>query len=272
VAIEAAGSVADALTGEPSAAERAAALSALPLTGHADALGALSAALERGGVCVVRGPAGSGRTRVVREAVARVQAGRAQRGLPVPTYRRAARLPSDALGTDTLLHVEAADGIATSEAAAFVRAAELEGHALSLVLESSPQTPLPAGVATVIELAPLSEGELRRLVEHALPGTRVPPALMREAMAVSSGLSGRLCELLSELLRRGLDPGRPQSLRALGSEGSSTLPVIPGAARALVELLVVGGGERGRAAVQRLLDEAWERRLIPKAITAEFSA
>jgi 1,4-dihydroxy-6-naphthoate synthase len=30
-------------------------------------------------------------------------------------------------------------------------------------------------------------------------------------------------------------------------------------------------GERGRAAVQRLLDEAWEKRLIPKKIDAEFS-
>jgi 1,4-dihydroxy-6-naphthoate synthase len=30
-------------------------------------------------------------------------------------------------------------------------------------------------------------------------------------------------------------------------------------------------GERGRAAVKRLLDEAWEQRLIPKKIDAEFS-
>jgi 1,4-dihydroxy-6-naphthoate synthase len=31
-------------------------------------------------------------------------------------------------------------------------------------------------------------------------------------------------------------------------------------------------GERGRAAVQRLMDEAWAKRLIPKPVTAEFSA
>jgi 1,4-dihydroxy-6-naphthoate synthase len=31
-------------------------------------------------------------------------------------------------------------------------------------------------------------------------------------------------------------------------------------------------GDRGRAAVQRLLDEAWQKRLIPKPVTAEFSA
>jgi 1,4-dihydroxy-6-naphthoate synthase len=31
-------------------------------------------------------------------------------------------------------------------------------------------------------------------------------------------------------------------------------------------------GDRGRAAVQRLMDEAWEKRLIPKPVTVEFSA
>jgi 1,4-dihydroxy-6-naphthoate synthase len=31
-------------------------------------------------------------------------------------------------------------------------------------------------------------------------------------------------------------------------------------------------GDRGRTAVQRLMDEAWEKRLIPKPVTAEFSA
>jgi len=31
-------------------------------------------------------------------------------------------------------------------------------------------------------------------------------------------------------------------------------------------------GDRGRAAVQRLMDEAWEKRLIPKPVTVEFSS
>jgi 1,4-dihydroxy-6-naphthoate synthase len=31
-------------------------------------------------------------------------------------------------------------------------------------------------------------------------------------------------------------------------------------------------GERGRAAVQRLMDDAWAKRLIPKPITVEFSS
>ena len=38
-----------------------------------------------------------------------------------------------------------------------------------------------------------------------------------------------------------------------------------------VNELTLQYGERGRTAVQRLLDEAWEKRLIPKKIDAEFS-
>ena len=31
-------------------------------------------------------------------------------------------------------------------------------------------------------------------------------------------------------------------------------------------------GDRGRTAVQRLLDEAWQKRLIPEKVDVEFSA
>src|SRR5262245_53818992 len=39
-----------------------------------------------------------------------------------------------------------------------------------------------------------------------------------------------------------------------------------------VNELTLDYGPRGREAVQRLLDEAWDRRLIPRQITAEFSS
>ena len=39
-----------------------------------------------------------------------------------------------------------------------------------------------------------------------------------------------------------------------------------------VNELTLDYGDRGRAAVQRLMDEAWKHRLIPKPITVEFSA
>jgi 1,4-dihydroxy-6-naphthoate synthase len=39
-----------------------------------------------------------------------------------------------------------------------------------------------------------------------------------------------------------------------------------------VNELTLDYGERGRAAVRRLFDEAWEKRLIPKRIEVEFSS
>jgi 1,4-dihydroxy-6-naphthoate synthase len=39
-----------------------------------------------------------------------------------------------------------------------------------------------------------------------------------------------------------------------------------------VNELTLQYGDRGRQAVQRLMDEAWEKRLIPKPVTVEFSA
>jgi 1,4-dihydroxy-6-naphthoate synthase len=39
-----------------------------------------------------------------------------------------------------------------------------------------------------------------------------------------------------------------------------------------VNELTLEYGERGRAAVQRLMDEAWNTRLIPKQVHVEFSA
>lgn len=39
-----------------------------------------------------------------------------------------------------------------------------------------------------------------------------------------------------------------------------------------VNELTLDYGDRGREAVQRLMDEAWEKRLIPKPVTVEFSA
>jgi predicted solute-binding protein len=39
-----------------------------------------------------------------------------------------------------------------------------------------------------------------------------------------------------------------------------------------VNELTLEYGERGRAAVQRLMDVAWEKRLIPKQVVVEYSS
>jgi transcriptional regulator with GAF, ATPase, and Fis domain len=236
----------------PSPAERAAAVAALPLTGHAQALRALTAAVAQGGAVAVTGAPGSGRSRVVREAVREVQLARVQAGARVPTYRAVARLSSDPIEVDTVLHVAEGDGVDAEQVTALLASAAVEGCALSLVLERS--APL-AGVAEVA-LSPLGEGEVRRLLEHALPGARVGSPLVREALAVSAGLSGRLCRVVAHGLALGLDMSRAPSLRALGAALQEGAPQLPAAARELADLLIVAGGELGPSAAQAALGSA----------------
>ncbi len=251
----------------PSAAERALAVSALPFTGHAAALDALSAALARPGLCVVVGPRGSGRSRLVREAVRRVQLARLQAGASVPTYRACERLPEGPLGADSVLHVLDADAVGAADAAAALRAAYVEGRSLALVLERSDRAgplaqplggdgELPQPHAAEVALEPLPEGDLRHLLEHALPGMRVSATLLREAMAVSGGLSGRLCRVLAQGLAASTDMSRASNLRAVGSAPAGDGAGLPEAARELAELLAIAGGELGPAAAQAALGSA----------------
>jgi transcriptional regulator with GAF, ATPase, and Fis domain len=234
----------------PAPAERALAMAALPLVGHGTELDALVAALSEGLPCVVSGPSGSGRTRLVREAVRRLQSERLSAARPIPTYREVERLPQDALELDTVLHVAAGDAVSVEDARSFLQAAAIEGRALALVLERS--APLGAELGLTLALAPLGEGELRRLLEQALPGTRASAALVREAMAATGGLAGRLCRVLARGLAAGIDVSRGSSLRALGAEAGA-LEALPEAARELAELLCVAGGELEHAAAEAAL-------------------
>jgi serine/threonine-protein kinase PknK len=248
VLVHAAGGGADDV---PSPAERALAVAALPLVGHAGALDALVAALAAGSTCAVWGPPGSGRTRLVREAVRRLQSARLSASLPIPSYRETERLPQEALGLDTVLHVTGGDAVSADQARAVLQAADIEGRALALVLERS--APLGDGLAVEVALAPLGEGELRRLLEQALPGVRASAPLVREAMTVSGGLAGRLCRVLARGLAAGIDVSRGASLRALGADAQVGIDALPAPARDLAELLCVAGGELEHAAAEAVL-------------------
>jgi 1,4-dihydroxy-6-naphthoate synthase len=74
--------------------------------------------------------------------------------------------------------------------------------------------------------------------------------------SIAYGLSHRQ-EALDHALQYGRGLDRSQADRFVGM---------------YVNDLTLDYGERGRAAVQRLLSEAWERRLIPRQVTAEFSS
>ena len=231
--------------------ERAVALQALPLVGQRAAFDALCAALERpeqrgqlrAALVSVVGPRGSGRSRLVREVIGALQARAVAAGQPLPSYDAQQRLPQRAYGAACVLHVAGGDEAEPEQAAALIRAAAIDGCTLAVVLERS--APL-AGADAEVTLAALGEGDLRKLLEHALPGTRVNAALVREALALSGGLAGRLCHVLAQALRAGSDPSRPQALRALAEATPAEAPgsaVVPAEGRELAELLAVAGGE-----------------------------
>ncbi len=74
--------------------------------------------------------------------------------------------------------------------------------------------------------------------------------------SIAYGLSHR-AEALDHAMRFGRGLDRPRADRFVGM---------------YVNDLTLDYGERGRTAVQRLLDEAWQQRLIPKPVRVEFSS
>ena len=83
------------------------------------------------------GPAGSGRSRLVREAVRELQAARVQAGARVPTYRMLGVYPMCRSRSTPCLHVQDGDAVSAEDAAALLAAAAVEGCMLALVLERS---------------------------------------------------------------------------------------------------------------------------------------
>lgn len=107
----------------------------LPLVGHGDELRLLATQLEGVGVLQVCGPPGSGRSRVVREAVRAVQ---------LSCARRAEQVPSFAVGLDGLdrlaqapliVHVPAAAAGESERAARLAAAQRRAGASVRLVFE-----------------------------------------------------------------------------------------------------------------------------------------
>jgi transcriptional regulator with GAF, ATPase, and Fis domain len=232
---------------EPSPMERALAVHALPFAGSEDTLARLVAALAKGGVIAVSGPSGSGRSRLVTEAVRRHQRARAMAGTGVPTRLRVeSRLPDEPLRHDTILHVESADEVTGEAARALVRAARIAGIDAAVVLERT----VPVEADAAVELGPVSDASLASLVAAAFGG-EPDRELVHACREASGGLPGRLCRLLATGWAGGLDPSRPETVRDLGSQyvASATTPHIPEDARAVAELAALLGGELDRPAL-----------------------
>ena len=227
-----------------SAKERALAVSALPFVGQPQARRSFAAALASGPAVAVVGPEGSGRSRLVRDAVFALQLARATTGEALPDYRVVRSVPARLDAGPIVWHVIGADGVTAEEVSRFARAAEVEPNPSVLVLERT--LPLEAAALTAVSVGPLMRVELEQLVSAALgSGARIAPSAIDEAAAVSGGLAARLCRALGAGLAAGRDLSRPGDWRESGAGGEragSVLPALSEPARNLAEFLCVSGG------------------------------
>jgi transcriptional regulator with GAF, ATPase, and Fis domain/tetratricopeptide (TPR) repeat protein len=228
-----------------SAKERALAVSALPFVGQPQARRSLAAALASGPAVALVGPEGSGRSRLVRDAVFALQLARAKTGEALPDYRVVRSVPARLDAGPIVWHVVGADGVTAEEVSRFARAAEVEPNPSVLVLERT--LPLEAAELTAVSVGPLERMELEQLVSAALGASaRIAPSAIDEAAAVSGGLAARLCRALGAGLAAGRDLSRPGDWRdasgAGGERAASVLPALSESARTLAELLCVSGG------------------------------
>jgi transcriptional regulator with GAF, ATPase, and Fis domain/tetratricopeptide (TPR) repeat protein len=215
--------------------ERAMAITALPLAGRREELATLEKALASAGVVTVAGPSGAGRTRLVHEAVRKLQRARAEAWAKVPTFTSTVGALGEAPSHDAVLLVEDADAVSDDDARALVSAAELDGVSLSVVLERAER---PEG-ATGITLGVADPSSMAALLRSAL-GKKPSNALSDAALEASGGLPGRLCRLLSATLLDGNDPTRPETLRASSTHAGPA--VLPARGRTVAEHLAVAGG------------------------------
>ncbi|MFK7991767.1 MAG: sigma 54-interacting transcriptional regulator [Sandaracinaceae bacterium] len=225
----------EVVSDEASPSERAARMGVLPRVGNATALEGLRARLVEGGVVVVAGPPGSGRTRLIREAVRGLQ----RAGVSAPTYLQHDGPAPPPLDYPAVVHLESPRPD-LHRCRAAVDAAAIAGRRLTVVVEcrSHPDA--------AVQLGPVSDEALVSLLRAAL---EIDPsaAWVDAARRASGGLAGRLCRLLAEMARQHTAP-RPGALIEVagaltGDAGVSTQ------ARPVAERLTLAGGALPRHAL-----------------------
>lgn len=221
----------------PTPLERSLRARSLPWVGDAATLDALVQALDAGGLVRVVGPEGSGRSRLVREAVTRLQRRRAEHLQAVPTYVRGAlgtvRSPAHA----HVRHLERAPG--ADELARAIRSAQVGGQSFALVVESSDvESEAESDGARRIAIEPLDASRMSTLL-GMLTGAEPTDAFLQTARRASGGLAGRLCRLFADGFAAGRDPTRAEVLQELGKIGTGRVPEL---ARDLAERLTIAGG------------------------------
>ncbi|MEM9069311.1 MAG: sigma 54-interacting transcriptional regulator [Myxococcota bacterium] len=209
---------------DPSPAAFALRAERAPWVGDESLLRSLTDRLQAGGVVRVSGPKGAGRSRLVAEAVARLQRSRAASMQPVPTYLRRSTLGAMLPNAACVLHLteplDAESGLREA------RAASVSGRFFCLVMEVEEDGD--------VHLGPLGDAPLKTLMAHLRPGDS--DGWLQQAKDVSGGLAGRLCRAVVAALRAGGDPRHPV-LEDPGFVGELSEEL-----GALVDRLAVAGG------------------------------
>ncbi len=225
----------------PSARELAARALCAPFVGHAAVTERLARVLEQPCVALVDGPAGAGRTRLIREALRTLQLAGVRRGGVTPTLL-ADLATADAIDVQCAVVHQPLSGIAHVRwAQRCVAAWARGGRSLSVVLELGPAAfPAPDGLPR-FEVGPLNADAEQALLRAVL-GKDGSSDVLAAAHRASGGYAGRLCTLL----HRGFFDGRnlTQASEWAGlAAPSAWLGSLGGDALQLARLLSVAEGE-----------------------------
>ena len=213
---------------EPTPRERALAARALPyVEPHEGMVDGLVARLRAGGVVEVVGPPGSGRTRLIQEAAARLQTELARDGFPPRTFATVG-LSREPSATSAVLHIVSPPAGLADRWAQEARIGRVER---TIVVERS-------GEGGDVQIGPLDGAPFERLLA-ALVGPEPSTTLRRAALASSGGLAGRLVRAVEGSWAEGMDPALAETLSALGQSASE--PLAPLAREAAVRLALLGG-------------------------------
>ncbi len=235
----------------PSARELSARALSAPFVGHEGLRAELSRLLGVSGVVLVVGPAGSGRTRLIREALRNMQLACVEQGRAPPTLLSDLQTAERIEVASATVHQVLCEVEHVERASRAVAAWARTGRFLSVVLELEPGIVALPTALPILELGPL-EVEAERALLRSVLGEDVSTETLRVAHQASGGYAGRLCALLARGLGEGRVLTRASEWSALAIEASHLGSLSPPALR-LARLLSLAAAAVTFEALARMI-------------------
>lgn len=224
----------------------------LPFVGQRALREELTLALQVSSVIVLRGPAGSGRSRVLHEAVRVLQQQAAERGARPPSllHDLEAALRTELPSMIVSQSASRPEDVARAKRA--VRALRRTGRQLTVVIDCEPDPSLPVVTElATFEVGPLGPDDVGTLLARALD-QEVSNDVVEVARSLSGGYAGRLCALLSAGLSAGRALHQPSEWSELLAEARDVTGLRSEAQR-LLEALSLSSSELSAPLAERLL-------------------